>query len=181
MTNTAQLNGNGLPKGRAVPELAAFTFANGATATLRPVSQFTKAHVEMAMRKKYPPPDPPLNEVDYGDGQKKREPNYSDPDYEQAIKQYQATLSIKMLDGIIDLGVDIEIDQVALGRVQESMVRIGIPLEEISDKVAYVKHCCMFSLEREMPDLMTAMEKLIGPREEDVADHIATFPDIVSG
>jgi len=179
MTNTVQLNGNGQPKGRTVPDLATFAFASGATATLRPVSQFTRAHIEMQMRKLYPTPAPPMNEVDYGDG-KKLEPNYSDPDYERQLQEYQAFIAVKMLDGMIDLGVEIEVDQLKLDRVAESMERIGIPLVEISDKVAFVKHCCMFDIEHEMPALLTAMNDLIGPRQEDVDDHIATFQGDVS-
>jgi len=179
MTNTVQLNGNGQPKGRTVPDLATFTFASGATATLRPVSQFTQAHIEIEMRKKHAAPPPPMNEVDYGDG-KKLEPNYSDPEYEQAVQRYQALISSKVFEATIELGVEIEVDAAKLERVSAVMERIGTPLDEISDKVAYIKHCCMFDIEHEGPLLAEAMRALIGPRAEDVADHIATFQGDVS-
>jgi hypothetical protein len=46
-------NGNGHhPQGRAVPEVPTYTFPNGVVAKLRPVSQFTIAHVEIQARKK---------------------------------------------------------------------------------------------------------------------------------
>lgn len=180
MTNTVQLNGNHQPKGRAVPDLTTFTFASGAVATLRPVSQFTQAHIEIEMRKQHPAPEPPMNEVDYGDG-KKLEPNYGDPAYEQALRMHQMLISSKVMEATIELGVEIEVDQVALDRVRLVMERIGVPLDEISDKVAYIKHCCMFDIEHEGPLLADAMRALIGPRQEDVDDHIATFQDDVSG
>ena len=56
---TDHLNGNGQPKGRAVPALATFTFANGVVAQLRPISQFTRAHIETQARKQHPAPKPP--------------------------------------------------------------------------------------------------------------------------
>lgn len=171
---TVQLNGNGQPKGRTVPELSTFTFANGATATLRPVSQFTQAHIEMQMRKKHKAPEPPLNAVNYGDGEK-LEPNYSDPQYERAQQEYLALISSKVFEGVIELGIEIEVDEFELGRVSVVMERLGTPLDEFSPKVAYIKHCCMFDIQRESELLRAAMDKMLGPREEDVADHIATF------
>lgn len=176
---TVSLNGNGQPKGRAVPDLTTFTFANGAVATLRPVSQFTQAHIEIQMRKQHPAPDPPMNAVNYGDGEK-LEPNYSDPAYERAMQQHQMLISSKVMEATIELGVEIAVDPAALARVAAVMERIGVPLDEISDKVAYIKHCCMFDIEHEGPQLAEAMRALIGPRAEDVDDHLATFPDQLS-
>lgn len=179
MTNVA-LNGNGLPKGRAVPDLATFTFANGAVATLRPVSQFTQAHIEIQMRKLHPAPAPPLNMVNPMGAGERLEPNYDDPVYEQALQQHQALISSKVFEATIELGMELEIDHVALERVANVMERIGTPLDEISDKVAYIKHCCMFDIEHEGPLLADAMRALIGPRQEDVDAHLATFPGDVS-
>lgn len=174
-----QLNDNGQPRGRTAPALTTFVFANGAVATLRPVSQFTQAHIEIQMRKLHTAPEPPLNEVDYGDG-KRLEPNPSDPAYEQALQQYRMQISSKVMEATIELGIEVEIDQQALDRVKGLMERMGVPLDEVSDKVAYIKHCCMFDIEHEGPQLADAMRALIGPRQEDVADHLATFPGDVS-
>lgn len=173
------LNGHH-PQGRAAPEAPTFTFANGVTGTLHAVSQFTMAHVEIQVRKRWPPPEAPLNEVDYGDGVKKLEPNYSDPRYEEEMRRYQAFLANKIFDATIELGVDLEIDQAALERVKSVMEWMGTPLEELSDKVAYIKHCCVQDVSTEMPRLAAALREMTGPREEDVADHIATFQDHVS-
>jgi hypothetical protein len=175
-----QLNGNGQPKGRTVPDLAIFTFASGATARLRPVSQFTQAHIEIQMRKQHPAPEPPMNTVNPLGAGERLEPNRSDEAYERAVAQHQALISSKVFEATIELGVEIEVDHAKLERVAAVMERIGTPLDEISDKVAYIKHCCMFDIEHEGPLLAEAMRALIGPRAEDVADHIATFPDNVS-
>ena len=176
---TDVLNGHH-PAGRAAPEAPTYTFPNGKVATLHPISQFTQASIEIGIRKAYPPPPPPLNEVDYGDGKIKLEPNPSDPDYISDLRRYQAEYSQKLFAAIIDLAADIDIDDVALGRVRAMFERHAIPFDEPSDKVAYVKHCCIFDIAEEMPKFMAALRDLMGPREEDVGDHIATFPGDVS-
>ena len=132
------------------------------------------------MRKLHPAPAPPLNPVNYGDGDR-LEPNYSDPAYERAEQQHQALISSKVFEATIELGMEIEVDHAALERVAGVMEQIGTPLEEISDKVAYIKHCCMFDIEHEGPLLADAMRALIGPRQEDVDAHLATFPSDVQG
>jgi len=175
-------NGNGThtKAGRAVPEAATYTFANGVVARLQSVSQFTIAHVEIQARKKFPPPEPPQNEVDYGDGNKKWESNYSDPRYEMAMQRYNTFISMKAFDVIMELGIEVAVDTQALDRIKRAMDLVGTPLDEISDKVAYIKHCCLRDIEHGMPELQAAMRSMLGPREEDVADHIATFPNQLS-
>lgn len=174
------LNGNGAPKGRAVPPLTEYIFANGAVAQLRPISQFTRAHIETQARRQHPAPKPPLNEVDYGDGRKVLEPNAADPDYALAMQEYQTTIGYAALEGMIELGVEIAIDAAELARVADTLERLGMPLEERSDKVAYVKHCCMFDVAKEGPLLVEALQRAITPRPEEVAAQIATFPSDVS-
>lgn len=175
---TATQNGHH-QRGRDVPDRATYTFNNGVIATLRPVSQFTMAHVEIQARKAFPPPDPPMNEVNYGDGMR-LEPNPTDPDHERAMTEWQMMIRYKAFDATMELGIELEVDEDALDRVKRVMAMVGTPLDEISDKVAYIKHCCMYDIQDEMPKLAAALRALAGPREEDVADHVATFPDNVS-
>lgn len=178
---TDHLNGNGAPKGRAVPPLTEYIFANGAVAQLRPISQFTRAHIETQARRQHPAPKPPLNEVDYGDGRTVLEPNLADPDYALAMQEYQTTIGYAALEGMIELAVEIEIDTAELARVADTLARLGMPLEERSDKIAYIKHCCMFDVATEGQALMQALQQAITPRPEEVAAQIATFRSDVSG
>ena len=178
---TDHLNGNGQPKGRAVPALATFTFANGVVAQLRPISQFTRAHIETQARKQHPAPRPPMNEVDYGDERKVLEPNAADPDYALALQEHQVTIGYAALEGMIELAVEIEVDPVELARIADTLARLGMPLDERSDKIAYVKHCCMFDVATEGQALILALQQAITPRPEEVAAQIATFRSDVSG
>lgn len=179
MTTDILTNGHH-PAGRAVPAAPTYTFPNGKVATLHVVSQFTQAAIEIGIRKAFPPPPPPLNDVDYGDGKIKQEPNPSDPDYLQAVRRWQAEHSTRMFAAIIDLAAEIEVDTAALERVKEMFARHGIPFDEPSDKVAYVKHCCIFDLAAEMPRFMAALRDMMGPKEEDVADHVEMFRGDIS-
>lgn len=174
------MNGHQAQAGRAAPAAPTYTFPNGKVTTLHAVSQFTQAAIEIGIRKAFPPPAAPLNEVDYGDGKKKLEPNPSDPDYIAAMRRYQAEYSQRLFAAIIDLAADIEIDDAALARVRGMFEQHHIPWDEPSDKVAYVKHCCIYNLVEEMPKFMAALRDLMGPKEEDVVDHVATFPDNIS-
>lgn len=179
MTTDVLQNGHH-PQGRQAPDAPTYTFPNGKVATLHAVSQFTQAAIEIGIRKAFPPPSPPLNPVNPMGAGERMEPNYEDPDYHDALRRYHAEYSQKLFAAIIDLAADIEVDQVALDRVRTMFERHGIPFDEPSDKVAYVKHCCIFNLAEEMPKFMAALRDLMGPKEEDVADHVATFPDDLS-
>ena len=68
-----------------------------------------------------------------------------------------------------------------LARVADTLARLGMPLEERSDKIAYIKHCCMFDVATEGQALMQALQQAITPRPEEVAAQIATFRSDVSG
>jgi hypothetical protein len=161
-------------KGRAVPALPTYTFSNGAVAKLHRVSQFTQAHVEIAARKRTPPPAVPLVTVDMGNGPQ-QEPNPADPAYQQALQEYQVFISSKVMDGSIELGVEIAVDQAALDEVSRVMELLGTPLDEISPKVAYVKYCCMFDIRTEAQQLRDALVAVGQPNEEAIRENVATF------
>lgn len=168
--------GNNGTKGRDVPPLKAHTFPTGITVELRPVSEFTKAHMEMAARKQHPAPSAPVVETPLG-----LEANEADPDYEAALRTYNAEIAIKVMDDTIELAVEVEVDQTELDRVKRAMELLGTPLSEISDKVAYVKHCCMVDVERDVTSLITAIQDITGPKEEAVQAATAMFPRDLSG
>lgn len=164
--------------GRTPPPLATYTFPiSGITVSIRPMSQFTIAHIELAARRAIPSPTPPLYTHDFGDGPV-QQPNPADPEYQQALKTHRAIISSKVMDGMIELGVEVAIDDVRLDEIKRVMDLIGTPLEEVSDKVAYVKHCCVIDIEKELPALGAAMR---GVTEEAVTEHAAAFPGDLPG
>lgn len=154
--------------------LPTYTFSNGAVAHVHRIGQFTIAALSEGAQKKIPTIPVPTFDVD----DLKNQPNPHDPDYQAALQARNGRINTLVMDGLIELAVDIEIDHEALDRVKATMELIGMPLDEISEKVAYVKHCCIHDVTREMG----ALGKLIrGDIEEAIEAATATFPDNVPG
>lgn len=132
--------------------LPIYTFKNGAVASVHRIGQMTIAHVATAAQKKIAPVPVPTFEVDMGAGPK-QEPNPASPAYQQAVAERQARISLMVMDALMELAVDIAIDVAALDAVKATMELVGMPLDEISDKVAYIKHCCIADAQTELAAL----------------------------
>jgi len=162
--------------GRAVPAPLTHTFPNGAVATVTQPSQFTMATIEIGVAKKWPRPEPPLAPGVGGD----LEPNAADPGYADAVTAWQTAHQLRVLDALLELYVDVEIDHVALDALAGALDRIGVPLAEISDKVAYIKHICVIDVARDLAPLAMLLRGQL-PTEADVQAHADTFPCDVGG
>jgi hypothetical protein len=122
--------------------LPTYRFKNGAVATIHHIGQMTIAHIAQGAEKKIAQIPVPLFTVDMGDGPK-AQPNPTAPAYQQAVAARSNQVNLAVMDALIELAVDIEIDRMALDQLNATMELIGMPLSEISDKVAYIKHCCI--------------------------------------
>lgn len=161
-------------KGRAVPDQLSFVFPNGAEGIIHPLSQYTIANLEIATRKQYPPPAVPLAPGVGGEMQ----PNEADPDYEVAVQRYQVEHQARLMDRLFDVAVDIQVDDQELERLSRAMERVGAPIEELSDKVAYIKHCCLVNSKTFQHDMQALASLITGqavPTEADVQAHVETF------
>lgn len=161
-------------KGRVVPEQLSYVFPNGAEGIIHPLSQYTIANLEIATRKQFPPPPVPLAPGVGGELQ----PNEADPDYEEALRAYAAEQQSRIFDRMLEVAVDIHVDDQELERISRAMDRVGAPIEELSDKVAFIKHCCLISMETAQRDMETLARLITGqaiPTEADVQAHVETF------
>ena len=150
--------------------LPTYRFKNGAVATIYTIGQMTIAHIAAGAQKKIAPVPIPLMMVDMGDGPTPQ-PNPTDPAYQRAVAERTGLVNRAVMDALMELAVDIEIDQAALEKVNATMALIGMPLDEISDKVAYIKHCCI----TDGSELGTLGNLLRGQLEEAVESATATF------
>ncbi len=156
--------------------LPTYTFKNGAVATIHVIGQMTIAHIAAGVEKKTPAVPIPTFTTDMGSGPVEQ-PNIASPDYLREVEARRGRVNMRVMDKLIDLAVDIEIDHNALTRLKESMDRIGEPLDEISDKVAYVKHCCIVGA-----DELGTLGKLVRGDVEVAAEAAAaTFSSDVPG
>lgn len=157
-----------------MPEQLTFVFPNGAEGIVHPLSQYTIANLEIACRKQFPPPAVPLAPGVGGELQ----PNEADPDYEEALRVYATEQQSRIFDRMLEVAVDIHVDDQELERISRAMERVGAPIEELSDKVAYIKHCCLVSMETAEEDMTTLARLITGqavPTEADVQAHVETF------
>ncbi len=122
--------------------LPTYTFKNGAVATIHAIGQMTIAHIAAGVEKKMPTVPIPMFVTDMGAGPVEQ-PNIASPDYLKAVEERRGRVNTLVMDKLIELALDIEIDHNALKRLMADMERISEPLDEISDKVAYIKHCCI--------------------------------------
>jgi hypothetical protein len=154
-----------------MPEpLPTYRFKNGAVATVHHIGQMTIAHVAQGAEKKIAQIPVPLFTVDLGDGPT-QQPNPTDPAYKAAVAARSGQVNLTVMDALIELAVDIEIDRMVLERVNATMELIGMPLSEISDKVAYIKHCCI----TDGSELGKLANLIRGELEEAVEAAAATF------
>lgn len=161
-------------KGRYAPpeELAEFTFPlSHITVRYRLLSQFTLGHIETSVQKTFLPPPIPTFTYETDDGSR-TEPNPADPTYQAALSQYNMDRVFKVLDGMIELAVVVDVDQPRVDELKRVMDMIGTPLHEISDKVVYVKHCCVV----DAMELIALGNKLKGVTEEAIQAKQDTFP-----
>lgn len=181
-------------KGRGVPPLATHTFQDsGITVTLHKLSPMTAQRLNEAIRKEYPPPEPPLYAVQYGD-QTVQEANDADPAYLTRLTRWQQEaarlfnerlLKLVCLDAIeVTIG---DTEKAAIARKRHSLARVGVTWEddpELTDeenaRYFYVQHLCFGSAE-DMKELYLAVNSRSQPTEAAVAAHIDTFPGDASG
>ncbi len=156
--------------------LPTYTFKNGAVATVHRIGNMTIAQIAAGVEAKTPAVPIPTFTTDMGAGPVEQ-PNPADQGHQQALTARQGAVNMGIMDRLIDLAVDIEIDAAIFEHLKAGMERIGEPLKEISDKVAFVKHCCVV----EGSELSALAALIRGDIEEASAAATATFSGDVPG
>jgi hypothetical protein len=156
--------------------LPTYTFKNGAVATIHHIGQMTIAHVAAGIERRTPAVPIPTFTTDMGAGPVEQA-NPADPAYQKAVAERRGQVNMLLMDKLIELALDIAIDQADLARVKSGMERIGEPLDEISDKVAYIKHCCV----TDGAELGKLGKLIRGELEEATEAAAATFSGDVPG
>lgn len=180
-------NGHHQTAGREVPALPTFTFKDtGITVRLRKLSPYMGDQIGKAVRREKPAPEVPQNPVDYGDGKTAMEPNPADPDYQQALAEYEQWIAFesgqRLLRLVVEHAVDVsdeEIDQAAVAEKRAIMASIGASIDEFSDRDVYIKYVCVGTQE-DMEDLMAAATRRSQPTEAAIADNVTAFRRDVS-
>lgn len=160
-------------------ELTPFVFKDtGIQVMIKKVSPFLIMEVE----KSFPPPEPPMQEVIYGDpddpGAKRvHEPNESHPEYQKDLEEYETELEFKLRQVIIERGVVIVLDEEQKGEINElreywkETFDRDIPL---NDKMLYITHIAV-GTGPDVEDLITAISSRSQPTEAETSLNKAGF------
>lgn len=177
-------------KGRAAPpqreKLEDFTFeGTGRTVQVRKISTLIRDEVRRQVRRDtaFVEPEPPQQEVDYGDG-KAKVANRGHPIYQQLLTDWRERFNREVGDRLVNLvirrGVVCEVDKEAVERVRGELAEQGIDTSHLDDHYVYVAFVCIGPYE-DYTDLLKAVFERSTPAEAAVAAHIASFPGDVRG
>lgn len=158
-----------------INELTPFTFqSTGKTVMIRKVSPF----LQMELQKSFQPPEPPQQEVDYGDGDVRMEKNWSHPDYIKALEAYNIELSDKMQRLIVKRGVVVEISDENRKEIEDLrkfwLEEFGVELSEKNEKMIYIMYVCAGTQE-DTEELIAAITKRSQPTEVAIQQAQGTF------
>lgn len=135
-----------------------------------------------AAQRQIPKPRPPMNRVDYGDGDVRDEPNPADPAYQEALAAWQEALEARVRLIAIRMGVAIEWTEEKrqrLAELRQVAGEIGIEIES-DDTVAFVSHIAIGTAD-DYQELVEAIMQRVRPTEEAIAEAVETFRPQVAG
>ena len=146
----------------------------GLALRIRRVSPFLAKDIRKQIRRVLKKPEPPMQEVDYGDGQKRKEPNETNPDYKAELNEYYTELGDLFLSQLIAFGVECEIDaeRVTAFRARAEKYDIELPADDL---VVYVSRVVGLS-QNDVRALQDAILGRIQPTEAKTAEAVETFP-----
>lgn len=144
---------------------------SGKTVKIRKVSPL----LFIQLRKDFPAPKPPKNKVTDMDGREVMEENLADPNYLQALEDYNAAIEVRMGKLIYKRGVDVEVDQAALQELKDFYkTEFGKELTG-DDKEMYVQYVLIQS-QKDYDALTNAVLDISQPTKEDMAAATHSFP-----
>ncbi len=173
---------NGRQKSRAVPpeRLYDFTFeGTGRTVQIRKLSALIRDEVrrQIKRRPEFAEPQPPMVEVDYGEG-KIRQSHRAHPVYQELLKEWNARVTQEAGDRLVDLviarAVVCDVDAGAVAEMRAAMAAIGLPLDDYDDHYVYVAFVCVGPY-ADYNELLKAVFERSTPSQEAVQAHIDSF------
>lgn len=179
---------NGRIKGRDVPPelLHDFLFeGTGRTVQIRKLSALIRDEVRRQVKRApgFEEPQPPMVEVDYGDG-KVRQPHRAHPVYQELLSDWNARVTQEAADRlgrlVIQRAVVCEVDRDAVTSIRADMAAADTPLDEYDDHHVYVAFVCV-GPQQDYNELLAAVFNRSLPSKEAVQAHIDSFRGGVRG
>lgn len=137
----------------------------------------------LRLREDFPPPKPPTQEVDYGDGKKKLELNPAHPGYQEALDQYNAEMERRLRSLLIKRGVKLEWTPEMKGEVvevrEQYLAETGKEMKE-DDALVYISYVAI-GTDKDLEELLDAIMRRSAPTEEVAAEAQERFKSPVQG
>lgn len=146
---------------------------SGYTVGIRKVSPL----LMIRLRERFPPPKPPKQLVDYGDGEKRVEENPAHPDFREAQVEYETMIESKARRLLIKRGVVIEWDdekREALADMRSYWKETFEDELDPDDDVAFVSYLCVGS-DSDLEEFLEILMKRSQPTEGAVGEAQARF------
>ena len=185
---TETFNGVERQRGRAAPpeHLEDFTFqGTGRTVQVRKISTLIRDEVRRQVRRdpRFAEPEPPQQEVDYGDG-KIKIAHRGHPVYVQLLAEWHDRMKTEVSERLIGLvirrGVVCEVDHAAVDQVRADLAEQKIDTGALDDHYVYVAFICVGPYE-DYTDLLSAVFERSTPAEAAVKAHIDSFRGDIRG
>ncbi len=179
---TAIETSNGHVKGRQAPaeKLEPLTFeGTGRTVLIRKLPTFWRDTLRKQVRALpgFEEPQPPIVEVDYGEGKIRRE-HRGHPVYQELLKEWrekvEREVGERVTPFVIRRGVVCEVDEAAVAERRAWANEDGLDLSEFDNHYIYVAFCCIGPFSDWM-DLLKAVFEKSSPQEAAIAEYKAAF------
>lgn len=188
---------NGHVRGRAVPAVPRHTFQDsGITVKLHKLSPMTSQEIiaQVQREKAADKPQPPMVEVDYGNG-KVQEPHEGHPVYVERLKRWQSECNTEANKRLFQLACldAVEVDMTddlrrqIEGKKRRMKIAAGLVWEDNpeltqdeNDQIFYITHIACASPD-DLQEFYQAIALRSQPTEAAIDDHKHSFPGDVQG
>lgn len=133
----------------------------------------------LKLRESFPPPKPPMQDVEQLDGKKTREPNPAHPDYVQALADHDALMEQRVRKLLITRGVEFEWTEerrLEVAEIRQSWREMYDQELDGDDKEVYISYVAIGSGE-DLTELIEAVARRSQPTEAEVENALSRFPN----
>ena len=141
--------------------------STGIVVTVKPLNPFFGTDAAMALRRTYPRPQPPLQEVEGLNG-KEMQPNRANQDYLRELAEYNRMINTKAFEWSLEEACDVEIDPERLAARKAKYAARGMELPE-TDKLAYLTRVAIGSAD-DLSAVREAIQELAVPTEDAIRE-----------
>lgn len=179
---------NGHQKGRAVPPETLYDHIfqdTGRAIQIRKLSALARDEVRRQVKRSsgFEEPQPPIVEVDYGEG-KIKQPHRAHPVYQELLKEWNARVTQEAGERIAAFAIRratvCEVDEAAVAAMRAFMASIDTPLDAYDDLYVYIAFVCVGS-QQDYNEFLAAVFNRSIPSQEAIQAHLDSFRGAVRG